>query len=465
MKEAGRHIDKVLKEKLGNHSLPVTEQDWTEFQSLFQKHRRTRRGIVWFVSICLISIAGLGIWLIRSGAPSGPETTTEQQDNNTTGTTPEEFNNGSRGQSEDGGNTSTEQKQHIHSQSDGIASQTPVKGSQPQPQPQQQDLPSNGSNASNGTNSSNGSNTGDPVEGGVQPGRTPGADPVVNRYPPLPAPFIAGMPFHLPSSFHPKENKPDYVAAYTAKDSSKNSNHLKKPFQQPKLGPGIAFGMVYGFGQPALSVPDYDTTIIHKEYRDKLENTPRQSSTFRLYARYEHRLNLGVEVAGGLEFSSTVQKQQYNFEMRTIPYFDTNGNIFLYIPLPANQQGDITRFDSKVQIYSIRVPVSIGYSRFLGENFRLGARVQSSFGLNWSNSSYKGLRPASLEETTMKAPVNPFSLTYGGGLFAEYFYLERKWSMRGSFDWTGQNGQFKKKNPYNLNNRFYELNLAIVRYL
>ncbi|MHB1277590.1 MAG: hypothetical protein ACYC1Q_04265, partial [Bacteroidia bacterium] len=165
----------------------------------------------------------------------------------------------------------------------------------------------------------------------------------------------------------------------------------------------------------------------------------------------------------GLQYSSQTQVRQYDFQLREIPYLGPNGDIWFYIPIPPNQSVTPTVFESKQSIHSASVPVSIGYAHTLGSNFRLGLRAQGSLGMNWSKD-FTGLSPKTLSQTTLRANVNPMSVSYGGGLFAEYFYL-RAWSARVSLDWTAQNKLYKTSNSYNVSNRYYEFKLALVRYL
>ena len=202
---------------------------------------------------------------------------------------------------------------------------------------------------------------------------------------------------------------------------------------------------------------------MHKDYASTQKETAAKTNVFRFFGQYEHRINLGLEFGAGLQFSSVTQVRSYSFENRNIPFIGLDGEIIAYIPVPNGQSVDATVFESRQNIYSASVPLSVGYAHTLGSNFRLGIRAQGNFGVNWSKA-YANLNPKTLTEMSSAGNSNPFNMSYGGGVYGEYFYLS-KWSLRGSFDWTAQNKQYQSQNNYNLQNRFYELRFSLVRYL
>ncbi|HCS20284.1 MAG TPA: hypothetical protein DIW47_06930, partial [Bacteroidetes bacterium] len=269
--------------------------------------------------------------------------------------------------------------------------------------------------------------------------------------------------FHIVPPAPDQAEIPVVVAYKKGKDQdtgmfARNSSRIP-----PMTTPSLAFGLAYGFGNPSLTVGNNDTTQTHRQYEQTIKGAKQNSQVFRLFLQYEYRLKFGMEFGAGLQFSSQTQVQRYNFQLREIPYMDTNGNIMFYIPIPPWQAVTPTVFESKQQMFSASVPLSFGYAHTLGKNLRLGARAQGSIGLNWSKA-FNGLSPKTLSETTVSANANPLNLSYGGGLFGEYFYLD-SWSARLSLDWTAQNKLYKNSNSYNITNRYYEFKLALVRYL
>jgi hypothetical protein len=460
MAKTKRHIDLELKAKLGTHTVPVTEGDWTAFESFRKKKESKRRGYIYLIAATLlfVAVSGMLVWKYQENKPLGQTEKSEKTEPATgledksgtagkTGSeTPGHQGAGEGGQSQESSPSEVPvkengtQNQETKTRNQETNPQSPIPNSQ---SPSEVPTPKPGT-----------------TDGPITEG--PGA-PDIQRFPVLSPGGIPFITFHIAPPVLNGAEIPVVTAYEKGKDQDTGKFSGKSRRIPPMTTPSLAFGVVYGFGKPSLTTGNFDSTQTHRQYEKTLKESEQTSQVFRLFAQYEYRMKFGLEFGAGLQFSSVSQVQKYNFEMRDIPYFGPDGSIWFYIPIPPNQAVTPTVFESKQTIMSATVPMSVGYSRNLGSNFRLGVRAGGSIGMNWSKD-FTGLSPKTLSETTVKANVNPFNMSYGGGLFGEYFYL-RGWSARVSFDWTAQNKLYKDANGYNATNRYYEFKLGVVRYL
>lgn len=453
-----RHIDQVLRDKLSKHQAPIGEADWDAFVA-FQDAQKPRRKpiLYWSAAIFVLGLlSSILLWNFfgstdaklnsnkstpaptqsEQGAPevnnttsAGQEIQTQEIQTNKPGSVPESTSE-----------TPTEEV------SNGTGTQQQA-GQSPKGEQFVQERPT--------ANSGN--------EGSGMDGETSTEWPIVARFAPLNLSSISPRVLLIPT---PKWGwfEQAYITAYTPKsdkDSSKKTLPLAKV--RPPMTPCIAAGFVYGFGTPQLTVPQGEQGEVHKDYEAREKEAKAKTTAFRFFAQYEYRLKLGLEFGAGLQFSSVTQVRSYSFENRSIPFIGLDGKIISYIDVPNGQPVNPTVIESRQNIYSATVPLSVGYARNIGSNLRLGIRAQGNLGMNWSKS-YLSLDPKTLTESGRAGNSNPFSASYGGGLYGEYFYLS-KWSLRGSLDWTAQNNQYKAGNSYNLQNRFYEIRFSLVRYL
>lgn len=457
-----RHIDQVLKNKLSNHQSPITEADWDAFD-MFQQKRKPNRKPLFYWGAAVLFLGLLSALLLWNTSPSS-QTTHDLND---------------PASSEQTNEAATEQ---------GLTATEPMDAAEQTTSSSEESIRNSEVESSNNTaNSPNGS--GKEITPAQEPtvqtespqqvdGSTPNNNPStpqvdspiqeqtqVERLAPLNIPSISPKVLLIPTSTWGWFEHA-YIASYEPKDN-KDSNTVADPTKILKnrlpMSPCIAIGFVYGFGTPQLSVPASNPAEVHKDYESAEKGSKAKTNVFRFFGQYEYRLNLGLEFAAGLQFSSVTQVRSYSFENRNIPVFDQDDQILGYFKVPPSQSVDPTVLNSRQNIYSANVPLTIGYAHTLGNKLRIGVRAQGSFGMNWSKS-YTTLNPKTLTEMSSPGNSNPFNMTYGGGLYGEYFYLS-KWSLRGSLDWTAQNKQYTSKNSYNLQNRFYELRFSLVRYL
>ncbi len=453
-----RHIDLELKTKLGAHEVPVMESEWTAFETFRNKKESKRRRFIYLIAAALVFIAvsGMLVWKIQDAKRNNQIENNLSEKQNPVQPSEEHI-------------ATPDQKANPENlESGGTQSGTP--GTEPGTSGTKPGTSNTGTSNKGTSNTGSGSpaesqdittperQKGKEVEPGTldQPGFTPEITPPLSV-----TPFV----FRFPAPQLPWTEIPVVTAQKSSNDTDTGKTlpgKNEKKFM-PISTPSLAFGLAYGFGNPALTVENNDTTQTHRQYEQTLKGAKQNSQVFRMFLQYEYRLKFGLEFGAGLQFTSQTQVQRYNFQLREIPYLGPNGDIWFYIIIPPNQPVTPTVFESRQNIYTASVPLSLGYVHKLGTNFRLGMRAQGSLGMNWSKD-FIGLSPKTLSETTVRANVNPLNLSYGGGLFGEYFYLD-KWSARLSVDWTAQNKQFKVSNGYNITNRYYEFKLALVRYL
>lgn len=450
-----RHIDQELKAKLGKHTLPVMDSDWTAFEGFRKKRESKRRRTLYFIaaaSLLFIALSGALIWksfdtpgLIHSENTEIQQTQKDEIKQAQETPTDKPIKSEEKGKVPTGTGTPGEPESKQSTDKGELADGETASSAKPG-----QDKPARDE-----------SNTPDVPVTPDAPETPEEAD--AYRFPVISLFRIDSRSFIIPSPIWKSAERPSVVAY----KKDENQDTLTSPGKGKRLGfpplstPSIALGFVYGFGNPVLSVEPIDSSETHRGYENALQGSKKSSQVFRFFLQYEYRLKLGLEFGAGLEVSSATQVQNFNFQTWDIPVFDPDGKIVNYFP---SQNPIPTQFESRQTVTSANVPVSVGYSHtFRGTNLRLGARARGSFGMNWSKG-FNGLSPATLSETTLNANINPFNMSYGGGLFGEYFYL-RTWSARVSLDWTAQNELYRKSNSYNINNRYYEFKLAIVKYL
>lgn len=455
-----RHIDLELKAKLGTHAVPVTESDWTAFETFRNKREGKRRRFIYLIAACLVFVGVMGmlVWKFQdtktlSGTekpenvqlpPTTDDKTGPAEKSETLTVDPSEEKHKTLPESESG------KPQWKSNSTETTSPESNAPGTTPFKTPAS---PEGGENPQQKQGVTDGLMTEGP--GGID----------IQRFQTLRLVSITPFVFYIAAPALNQTSIPAVVAYEKAEN--KDTGKALAGFKPKSIGipftPSLALGLVYGFGKPEMMLGDIDSARTHRQYENTLKEAKQSSQVFRLNLQYEYRLKFGVEFGAGLQFSSVTQVQKYSFQMRDIPYIDTDGTILFYIPIPPNQTVTPTAFESKQNIFSASVPMSVGYAHNLGKSFRLGARAQGSFGMNWSKD-FTGLSPSTLSETSLKANVNPLNMSYGGGLFGEYFYL-RTWSARVSLDWTAQNKLYKQSNSYNAINRYYEFKLALVRYL
>jgi len=457
-----RHIDQVLKNKLGNHQSPITESDWDAFD-VFQQKRKPNRKPLFYWGAAVLLMGLLSALLLWNSSPSSESTQGLNDSPSTENTSTVSTEQGGTGtESTDAGeeviNSTKEVQANSGSESINSPTNTPAESvPQRSPEPKQKvkgEKPDLVEGNTPSTNPSAPSNQ-NPILDQAQ----------VERFAPLHIPSISPKVLLIPTPTWGWFEQA-YITAYEPKDQKDSNSVLSlKKFTKNLLpmGPCVAVGFVYGFGTPQLTVPASNPTEVHKDYEGAEKGSKAKTNVFRFFGQYEHRLNLGLEFSAGLQFSSVTQVRSYSFENRNIPVIGIDNEIIGYIHIPPSQSVDPTVFNSRQNIYSASVPMTIGYAHTLGNKLRIGVRAQGSLGMNWSKS-YSTLNPKTLTEMNSAGNSNPFNMTYGGGVYGEYFYLS-KWSLRGSLDWTAQNKQYNSKNSYNLQNRFYELRFSLVRYL
>lgn len=440
-----RHIDQVLKSKLGNHQAKVDESDWSAFEQFLDTPKKTSRRAIYFrwaaaFLVLLGLVAGITYFSLDS-------TSSEQIVNTQTVEPQPQSRHPERGSTSRRAQTQTQTQPQSLPITIGTESlQTPEMSTKPKSQPQPQPE----------------------INTELQSQPQPNFSTDITRQPILDVKTISPRVLLIPTpSWGWFEHA--LLPPYQAKEQEKQDtgaapgNNKIKSFLPP-LGPSVAVGIVYGFGTPELSLKQGDPSQVHEDYNSALQGAKNSSQTFRFLAQYEYRLKFGLQLSAGLQMSSSVQVQQFSFENRKIPYFDPNGNILTYYFIPGSQPVPPTEFESRQNTYSATVPLNIGYTYRFGSKFSMGVRAQAGLGLNWAKS-YSGLDPKTLaQKDNMNSSVNPLNFSFGGGLFGEYLYLE-KWSVRASFDWTKQNLQYQNSNSYNMLNRYFECKLSLVRYL
>lgn len=432
-----RHIDQVLKSKLGNHQAKVDESDWAAFEQFLDTPKKTSRRVIYFrwaaaFLVLLGLVAGITYFSLDSTSSEqivNTQTVEPQSQSQTqTQTQPE-----AQSQSQPEINTELQSQPQPQTQSEqGM----PSRRAQPQPQPKTQSQPNFSTDITRQSSLD--------------------VKTISPRVLLIPTPSWGWFEHALLPPYQAKEEEKQDTGA------APGNNKIKSFL--PPLGPSVAVGIVYGFGTPELSLKQGDPSQVHEDYNSALKGAKNSSQTFRLLAQYEYRLKFGLQLSAGLQMSSSVQVQQFSFENRKIPYFGTNGEIITYFVIPGSQPVPPTEFESRQNTYSATVPLNIGYTYRFGSKFSMGVRAQAGLGLNWAKS-YSGLDPKTLaQKDNMNSSVNPLNFSFGGGLFGEYLYLE-KWSVRASFDWTKQNLQYQNSNSYNMLNRYFECKLSLVRYL
>jgi|GEM_PF-2384388 len=452
-----RHIDQVLKNKLGNHQASITEADWDAFDAFQQKKKPSRKGLFYLGAAALfIALLSTLLFLNRNTSVDSPKAANQPRN--------------PAPQTEQGNQLATKP-----SLSEKESVSNPTEESEINANNNEEETSANTAQSTDHSSPGNTLPSADNETGADIPSTTPPSTQVlgtqniestpaaIERNEEVKLSRIAPRVLRIPASQLGRFEHA-YIAAYAPKeDKDSNKNLLKFVKKLPPMGPCIAVGLVYGFGTPQLSLTPGDPEQEHKDYAATEKGTSSRSNVFRFFGQYEYRIKAGLEFGAGLQFSSVTQVRKYSFENRNIPFIGPDDKILLYIRIPSNQSVDPTVFESRQNIYSATVPLTVGYAHAIGSKLRIGARVQGNMGLNWSKA-YTNLNPKSLAETPSAGNSNPLNIGYGGGVYGEYFYLS-KWSLRGSFDWTAQNKQYKSGNSYNLQNRFYEIRFSLVRYL
>ncbi len=454
-KKKPRTLFMLLKEKLDGQRSPVAESEWHLFRSRYAavKAARSRRFYLGISAlVLLLALTGTVIWLSNPGSAPNPSETGMDTPTKQPQATPEHnpVNPGEADGKTGQTNGQAEQAPEIPA--------TPGKGQQPDRETTGEIASGNGANGTPGNR-----NPGDPGKKSEDPAPASGFTRYIN---PVPAGIQA---FRLPFT-----GRPDLELVYpgmltppdkdgtTTKDTKQDKKELRREKNLQGKGPSLALGFMYGIGNPNLQNVGTGYQV-HEQYAEVIRNTPTRSTVKRLYLRYEHRWRWGLDFGAALEYSSSLQTQQLNFQRRSLPFYDLDGRTVLgYIPIPDSMR-TTTAFHSQQSFFAFRLPISVGYSRFVSEKLMLGGRLSYALGYRWSGENYQGIDPETLLTANLKSKANPLSMLYGAGIYAEYFYLTN-YSVRASIDASVGNLQYRNNN-YNLTNRFYEFNLAMIWYL
>ncbi|MDX5321406.1 MAG: hypothetical protein LPK45_09785 [Bacteroidota bacterium] len=456
-----RHIDEELRRQLANHQAPVQETEWDAFEQFMDARQPKKRPVAWWkyaaILLLLVSV-GVVVWNPFSSSEltdkkeSAQSTTIENVPQPELGSANPQSKNTVRPETLSGESTSPSG----HETNQGIEStsgQPSAKSSQ---------------TTDNSAINPEASESRTPRPEGLREVYTPQEEEIeTSRFAERTVKTISPRVLLIPT---PKWGwfEQSFLAVNTPAEKPKANNNQNNPgrgksIRVPSFGPAITAGVSYGFGNPALQTKTGDPSYVHEDYNNRLKESTARTNALRFFASYEYQMKAGIRVSAGIQYTQTTQTRQFNFEQRKIPYIGLDGEIITYLQIPAGQPVTPTVFVSEESIQTASIPLTLSYSRSLTPNLSFGVRAQSGIGLNWANQ-FNGLSPLTLTEESMSSPVNPMNLTYGGGLFGEYVYLS-KWGIRANFDWVGQNKQYQSSNSYNLNNRFYECKLTLVRYL